>query len=1560
VGKSAIAGLISAAVAVAAFGLHAPAASAALPDSSLILRYEFETADISGATVTDLSSKHLNGTIANFANATTVAGRTSGTTALSLPGGSSSSTTAPYITVPNGLFNGLSAVTVSSWVKWDGGADFQWLYNLGKNQDSTMFLTPSFSGDAKTRSSIKPVNGNAEVGVSGAGKLPTDQWVNVVTVADGSTISYYLNGVKLGSVAASLNLATAMYSASNTTSGYIGKPFWNGHPFFSGDIDDFRVYSIALTDAQVEELAGSAVPQFVGLEQTDFDLVTKPGEAPVLPPTAIGNYTDGTPRPLAITWNAVPSSAYAAEGVFTVDGIVNDADDAPVTATVTVRVDTISIDLGESTGPFHGGASGTLYGLYTEGLPTSNLIEGINLRTVATKAQDGPQHPGADALEIVKTLADSSDGDVYIYMTDIYRGFPYEWPGSTPQAKLADYMTKMAKQVDQVLELDPKYQDNIVFVPFNEPEGNMFGNGAWSYNGVSWLDNPSAFFAAWDDAYRMIKSKMPAARIAGPNTSILFDQVKGFLEHTVAEDTVPDVTSWHELSAPASIRSNVAKYRDWENMVFAGTDYEGTHLPININEYAFNYHTSVPGQMIQWVSALEDMKVDGDIAYWNIDGNLSDSAVEANRGNGQWWLLNAYGQMTGHTVAVTPPNPGQSYTLQGVATYDPAKTQARAIFGGGSGEARAEFTDVPVSFGSSVHALVQEIGWTGQVGDSAEPATIAEMDIPVVNGTASLTFGDELPTMSEESAYQVILSPGAPGTASTASARNLWQKTYEAEDATYTGSGYSKNGPEGSPGDVGKFYTSGGYNVGGLRTGSDGVLSFTVNVPQDGTYDLSVFANSLNTYSLVDEQGPTNVFLRVDGSAEQELFLPLGYKWVVWDHADTTVRLTAGTHTIALAARNLDGSKSTKGDAIVDKIDLTLANPAAATSIYEAENATLSGASIVTDGDASGSAAVEITNGETAAFWVYSATDATSTVTVDARAGGTANLTVNGTSVTSGLTGTTSAKVFLSGGINKVVLTGAAGTFVVDRVTTHAVSQPAAIPSYEAEAATLAGTAAVNTFTLASGGKAVTAVGGNPGNANTLSFNNVSAEKAGTYAVTVRYSNEEQSPATHYNPDPLARHAEVSVNGAASQRVWFPHSFHENNFWDLTFLVQLHAGTNTIAFSSEELPGFDGETYISDTDPDVLLRSKFAPNIDKISVAPFVEPAPEVTATASSSSPATDGWFRSAATVTLALNTGVSGSIQYRINGTGEWLSYSGALTISGEGSHTVSYRAVADGEPVTGSVGSLGLKIDGTAPTVVASVGSRVVTLTSNDAGSGVRQVDYSLNGGAWTAYSAPVAVGQSGTTVTYRATDVAGNVSTTDTITVPEVGVDSVTNVSAPTISGKGALGATLSASTGTWSPTQALTFSYRWFSDGSVIAGATSASYKVPNSALGKDIAVQVTAQKGTATATATSTSVHVRAVSITTVKLKDSTITSATSGKVVVKVKASGAGRETGTVVVHYGSKKKTVTLKSAHKGSITVTLPRLKKGSYKVWAEYKGNADVEGDSSPKTTLKVRAR
>ncbi|MEU9286068.1 cellulosome protein [Streptomyces sp. NPDC048275] len=851
------------------------------------------------------------------------------------------------------------------------------------------------------------------------------------------------------------------------------------------------------------------------------------------------------------------------------------------------HTETLTIDLGADTGAFHGGASGTLYGLYGDGVPSRNVVEGMYVRTVSTKAQDGTQHPGADALDILPSFVDCGGEDVYLYMTDIYRGFPYQWPGATGEERLADFRARVAKQVGQVLTMGP-YKSHVVYVPFNEPEGNMFGTGEWSYDGISWRTDPRHYFAAWKDIHRLIKGLDPDARIAGPNTSILYDEVRGFLEFAKAHDVLPDVITWHELSTPAAIRTNVAKYRRMEQDL--GID----PLPININEYAHNYHLSVPGQMIQWISAIEESKIDADMAYWNIDGNLNDSAVEANKGNGQWWLFHAYGRMTGHTVRVTAPHPNVQYTLQGIATLDRDKRQARVLFGGGSGDADLVFEGVAAEiFGSTVHARLHEIPWTGQVGSSAQPLRLQDLELPVKEGRVTLSRTG----LNEMSAYEIVLSPGGIGAVLVPPSVG-WRRTYEAENATYTGAGYSRNGPEGSPSDVDRFATSGTYHIGGLRTGSDGVLAFAVEVPQDGTYDLSVYANSHNLHDLVQEQGPTNVFLRVDGEVPQELRLPLGYKSVVWGHTDTQVRLTAGAHTITLSARDPDLGV-TRGDAIIDRIDLALRDEhVTAPALYEAEYADLDAGAHVTYEyrGASGPGAAVLPRGGTATFWVYAATDGEATVTVDQLGAGEGELMVNGEDL--GSLGRDPAPLFLAGGINKVTVLATSARLVVDRLRVGPGGGHLMTTVYAAEEGTLTGGAKVTgAYPFATGGKAVEGIG--KGRENALALT-VTAARGGRHALTIRYSNGEQPPATHYNPDPVCRHADIVVNAGPPRRVLFPTTFHFNNFWQLTVPVTLKEGTNTLTFTAEELPDFDG-----DTSNRYRQRSAYAPVIDQVAVTPL-------------------------------------------------------------------------------------------------------------------------------------------------------------------------------------------------------------------------------------------------------------------------------------------------------------------------------------------------------------------
>ncbi|XVV12642.1 hypothetical protein ACQP2X_49025 [Actinoplanes sp. CA-131856] len=77
--------------------------------------------------------------------------------------------------------------------------------------------------------------------------------------------------------------------------------------------------------------------------------------------------------------------------------------------------------------------------------------------------------------------------------------------------------------------------------------------------------------------------------------------------------------------------------------------------------------------------------------------------------------------------------------------------------------------------------------------------------------------------------------------------------------------------------------------------------------------------------------------------------------------------------------------------------------------------------------------------------------------------------------------------------------------------------------------------------------------------------------------------------------------------------------------------------------------------------------------------------------------------------------------------------------------------------------------------------------------------------------------------------------------TVTLPPVRA-----TAAPAISGTVAVGSTVKASTGTWTPAPAR-YAYQWLANGVAIGGATGSSLVIPAAALGKRLTVRVTASR-----------------------------------------------------------------------------------------------------------------
>ncbi|HWK29748.1 MAG TPA: PKD domain-containing protein [Solirubrobacter sp.] len=167
--------------------------------------------------------------------------------------------------------------------------------------------------------------------------------------------------------------------------------------------------------------------------------------------------------------------------------------------------------------------------------------------------------------------------------------------------------------------------------------------------------------------------------------------------------------------------------------------------------------------------------------------------------------------------------------------------------------------------------------------------------------------------------------------------------------------------------------------------------------------------------------------------------------------------------------------------------------------------------------------------------------------------------------------------------------------------------------------------------------------------------------------------------------------------------------------------------------------------------------------------------------------PGEDNTFVNAASLRLsATDSGCAGvkSIEYKVNGEADWHTYETPIAFNTAGNYSVQYRAT-DRKDNVSAVKTATFKVleihDETPPTATASTSgsadqrgyfagsaSLSITATDDELGSGVNTIEYRINGGAYTPYTAPVAFNSAGEyKVDYRATDKVNNTSDPKTIT-------------------------------------------------------------------------------------------------------------------------------------------------------------------------------------------------
>lgn len=830
----------------------------------------------------------------------------------------------------------------------------------------------------------------------------------------------------------------------------------------------------------------------------------------------------------------------------------------------------LTVDMSKKTGNVTTGASGYLYGLAEEGVPSKNMTESIDISSVSQKVAGGLQHPIGDISHVYKQL-DNTDYNV-VYLQDAYSTWYYDHDSIEKQRSEGtydwkeylekDFLPKVEKSVTYLS--DVPYSDKVVYCLYNECDnGIWFGetmeseDAKYGVYGAYTEQGEQNFFEAWKLTYDYVKAINPNALIGGPGFyEYESGKIERFLTYCAKNNCVPEIMIYHELNDYSVLfwQHHVAEYRQLEEKL--GIEA----LPIIVTEYGRMCDNGLPGKMLQYITQIETTKVYADNAYWRLADNLCDVAADDNSPNANWWLYRWYADMEGQTLAseyqdlfksnfenafIKRKAPYSSIGFMGIASINDKEDQIDIICGGRDGDAVVKLKNLDatamVDSDSKWCITVEEVMYKGLSGI---------VSAPVVQST---TFKDaksslkiDLKDMDESSVYHITvtkISENADIDEEDYTNERYFER-YEFENGKLLGDAYTYDSAYATTGEEQGM-------VGGMEKKGDGV-SMTFSVPCDGTYDLDIIYGNANDGE-ANENGRQNPDDRVDATSVMTLDgkdvsvnFPNTIKSEYTDCLKKTYELKKGEHTISF--------KHSKGTIVLDSLLVSTADESDKIAVLD-------------DADR--------TNQNNQSYLVVAPYDGY--YSASANANHPVRASVDGVGFSLALTSgadskTVSSTVYFKRGLNYIDIRSSDRK---DLVVQKLSETPETIELDVQKDAVLSDGAVVETN---KNNFEISYINGISCNAGKADFK-VTVDEAGTYALTILYANNDEGGVHDYNVDLIERYVTVTAGGK-SQDVYCRNTYSWDTYKTVTCYVDLKKGSNTISLTNSGNTKFDNQdTY---------------------------------------------------------------------------------------------------------------------------------------------------------------------------------------------------------------------------------------------------------------------------------------------------------------------------------------------------------------------------------------------
>jgi DUF1680 family protein len=155
-----------------------------------------------------------------------------------------------FVSLPADILENIDDFTIAAWVNLEATSTWSRIFDFGSGTGANMFLTPR-SSTGSLRFAITTSGAGGEQQINSRNLLFTNAWQHIAVTRSGDVGIIYVDGAE---VARNESLTLKPSDLGPTTANYIGKSQYND-PFLKGLVDDFRIYSHALSASEIVSIA---------------------------------------------------------------------------------------------------------------------------------------------------------------------------------------------------------------------------------------------------------------------------------------------------------------------------------------------------------------------------------------------------------------------------------------------------------------------------------------------------------------------------------------------------------------------------------------------------------------------------------------------------------------------------------------------------------------------------------------------------------------------------------------------------------------------------------------------------------------------------------------------------------------------------------------------------------------------------------------------------------------------------------------------------------------------------------------------------------------------------------------------------------------------------------------------------------------------------------------------------------------------------------------------------------------------------------------------------------